>query len=112
MLSCRHVLEGHSSWVSDAALTASGHVGITSSGDELAVAWDLTQGSHLRILEGHCAEIRSTVLTERGRQGLHAMRPILTAWNWLHLMTMKNKHRCQAERLLVLSMAKMAQLHP
>ena len=63
----RHVLEGHSSWVSDAALTANGALGITCSGDELAVAWDLSDGSFLRVLEGHSAELRSTVLTERGR---------------------------------------------
>lgn len=63
----RHVLEGHSSWVSDAALTANGALGVTCSGDELAVAWDLRDGSFLRILDGHCAEIRAAVLTERGR---------------------------------------------
>ena len=73
----RHVLEGHSSWVSDAALTASGSLGITCSGDELAVAWDLSDGSYLRVLDGHCGEICSAVLTERGRCAKSSLRPHL-----------------------------------
>ncbi|MCJ1428182.1 hypothetical protein MMC29_006090 [Sticta canariensis] len=71
-LGCRHVLEGHSSWVSDAALAGSGSLGVTCSGDELAVAWDLADGSVLRVLDGHSDEIRSVVLTERGRGAVHA----------------------------------------
>lgn len=40
---------------------------MTSSGDELAVVWDLHQGNCLNVLEGHSGEVRSVLLTRRGR---------------------------------------------
>lgn len=45
----------------------SGSQAVTSSGDELAVVWDMHQGSCLNVLEGHSGEVRSVVLTRRGR---------------------------------------------
>lgn len=45
----------------------SGAQAVTSSGDELAVVWDMHQGSCLNVLEGHSGEVRSVVLTRRGR---------------------------------------------
>ena len=52
-LCCRHTLEGHGGWLSDVAITYNGTRGVTVSGDELAVVWDLHSGVCLNVLEGH-----------------------------------------------------------
>lgn len=64
---CLHVLAGHRGWVSDAALAAGGGAGVTASGDELAVVWNLARGTAVNVLAGHAGEVRSVVLTRRGR---------------------------------------------
>ena len=66
-MTCRHVLQGHSTWVSDAAVTSWGNLGVTVSGDELAIAWNLETGSQRCMLEGHAAEVSCVVVTQRGR---------------------------------------------
>lgn len=58
---------GHGGWLTDGAISMSGSQAVTSSGDELAVVWDLHQGNCLNVLEGHSGEVRSVVLTRRGR---------------------------------------------
>lgn len=58
---------GHGGWLTDGVISASGAQAVTSSGDELAVVWDTHQGSCLNVLEGHSGEVRSVVLTRRGR---------------------------------------------
>jgi WD40 repeat protein len=66
-LGCREVLAGHGAWVSSVALAANGTVGVTVSGDETGVVWDLSSASFLKVLEGHSGEVRSVVLTRHGR---------------------------------------------
>lgn len=63
----RHTLVGHAGWVSDCAITSNGASAITTSGDDLAVVWDLAEGSCTNVLEGHSGEVLSVVLTRRGR---------------------------------------------
>lgn len=64
---CREVVSGHGAWVSSVALSASGTVGVTVSGDETGVVWDLHTGGFLKVLEGHSGDVRSVVLTRHGR---------------------------------------------
>ncbi len=52
-----HACAGHGGWLTDAAIAASGAQAITASGDELAVVWDMAQGSALSVLEGHSGEV-------------------------------------------------------
>ena len=58
---------GHGGWLTDGAIANCGTRALTTSGDELAVVWDMVKGSCLNVLEGHSGEVRSVVLTRRGR---------------------------------------------
>ena len=62
---CIHA--GHGGWLTDGAIANCGTRALTASGDELAVVWDMVKGSCLNVLEGHSGEVRSVVLTRRGR---------------------------------------------
>ena len=61
------VFAGHGGWLTDGAIANCGKRAITASGDELAVVWDMVKGNCLNVLEGHSGEVRSVVLTRRGR---------------------------------------------
>lgn len=61
------MVSGHGAWVSSVALSANGTVGVTVSGDETGVVWDLHTGAFLKVLEGHSGDVRSVVLTRHGR---------------------------------------------
>ena len=53
--------------MNDCAILPGCDRGVTASGDDLAVVWDLQSGSCLNVLEGHTGEVRSVVVTRRGR---------------------------------------------
>ena len=55
--------------MADAALAPGGGAAVTASGDELAVVWNLASGTAVNVLAGHAGEVRSVVLTRRGRCG-------------------------------------------
>lgn len=73
------ILAGHGGWLTDGVVSMSGAQAVTSSGDELAVVWDMHQGNCLNVLEGHSGEVRSVVLTRRGRCAptSHPCRPLI-----------------------------------
>ena len=64
---------GHGGWLTDGAIANCGTRALTASGDELAVVWDMVKGSCLNVLEGHSGEVRSVVLTRRGRSALTSL---------------------------------------
>ena len=54
---CRCACSGHGGWLTDGAISATGSQAITTSGDELAVVWDMAGGSCQNVLEGHSGEV-------------------------------------------------------
>ena len=69
-------VSGHGGWVADAALAPGGGSAVTASGDELAVVWNLETGTAVNVLAGHAGEVRSVVLTRRGRCCFSAMMQV------------------------------------
>ena len=75
---------GHGGWVADAALAPGGGSAVTASGDELAVVWNLATGTAVNVLAGHAGEVRSVVLTRRGRCWLHVLlQMFIISYHWL-----------------------------
>jgi len=65
-------LEGHSSWVSDVAVTADGELAVSASDDNTLKVWDLETGRTLRTLEGHSARVLGVAVTPGGRRAVSA----------------------------------------
>ena len=43
------------------------------------MVWDMVKGNCLNVLEGHSGEVRSVVMTRRGRSAPHESIPVLSA---------------------------------
>ncbi|MDT0467873.1 protein kinase domain-containing protein [Streptomyces gibsoniae] len=56
---CRHVLTGHTSYVTALCLSADERFAATGSHDRTIRIWDLTDGSCVRVLTGHTADTLS-----------------------------------------------------
>ena len=41
---------------------------MTTSGDGVALVWDLSSYKQLRVLEGHSAEVSASLMTHKARQ--------------------------------------------
>lgn len=82
---------GHGGWLTDGAIANCGKRAITTSGDELAVVWDMVKGSCLNVLEGHSGEVRSVVMTRRGRWAAPWTSALATDWQ---LICMRDEAFC------------------
>ena len=65
-------LEGHSSWVTAAALTPDGGEVVSASYDRTLRVWDLESGRSLRTLEGHSREVNGVAITRDGSRAVSA----------------------------------------
>lgn len=62
---CRHVLRGHSSWVTAMTFSADERFSVTGSHDQTIRIWDLSDGTCTHTLQGHTADALS--LSDDGR---------------------------------------------
>lgn len=67
---CRHVLRGHSSWVTAMAFSTDERFAATGSHDQTIRIWDLSDGACVHTLRGHTAG--SVSLSDDGRSALTA----------------------------------------
>jgi WD40 repeat protein/serine/threonine protein kinase len=65
-------LEGHSNWVTAAALTPDGGQIVSASYDRTLRVWDLESGRSLRTFEGHSREVNGVAITPDGRRAVSA----------------------------------------
>jgi WD40 repeat protein len=66
------LLEGHSGWVNDVAVTPDGLRAVSASVDGTLRFWDLETGRVLRILEGHSAWVSGVAVTPDGKRAVSA----------------------------------------
>ena len=59
--------QGHSGWLTGVSISHDGSQAVTTSGDGMALLWDLITGKQLRALEGHSAEVTASLLTRKSR---------------------------------------------
>lgn len=64
------VWQGHSGWLTGVSISHDGGQAVTTSGDGLALVWDLATGEQLRALEGHSAEVTASLMTRKSRCAL------------------------------------------
>jgi WD40 repeat protein/pimeloyl-ACP methyl ester carboxylesterase len=62
---CRHVLRGHSSWVTAMAFSIDERFAVTGSHDQTIKVWDLSDGTCVHTIRGHTAD--SVSLSDDGR---------------------------------------------
>jgi WD40 repeat protein len=65
-------LEGHSSSVNGAAVTADGKRAVSASGDQKLKVWDLETGLALRALQGHSNSVNCVAVTADGKRAVSA----------------------------------------
>ncbi|HUI25025.1 MAG TPA: serine/threonine-protein kinase [Candidatus Kryptonia bacterium] len=65
--SCLGVIEGHSNYVTAAAVTSDGRLAVSASHDHTLRVWDVPTGRCLRVLEGHRHHVLAVALTSDGR---------------------------------------------
>lgn len=63
-----HILEGHSGWVTTAAITPDGRLAVSGGVDQSVQVWDLASGQRVKLLKGHSGWIRGIALTADGRR--------------------------------------------
>ena len=63
--------QGHNSWLTGVSISNDGSQAVTSSGDGLALVWDLASGQQLCTLEGHSAEVTASFMTSKARWDTH-----------------------------------------
>ncbi len=56
---CLHILKGHQAWVRAIALSASGKLLVSGSGDKTVRIWSVTRGQLLHTLSGHSSWVRA-----------------------------------------------------
>ena len=65
--SCGVAVQGHGGWLTGATISQDSSQVVTTSGDGLALLWNLSTGEQLRVLEGHSAEVSASLMTRKGR---------------------------------------------
>ena len=66
------LLEGHSSWVTDLAITPDGKYALSGAWGRLVRAWDLDSGVQRCVLRGHGGIVSSVAIADDGRLGASA----------------------------------------
>lgn len=61
------MLQGHTSWVTQVALSPAHDKVVTASADGTAIAFSLDTGDVIRVLEGHSSSVHGVVVTRKGR---------------------------------------------
>ena len=66
------LLEGHTNWVTDCALSADGRLALSASWDRTLRLWDTETGEARAVLEGHTDWVWGCALSADGRLALSA----------------------------------------
>ncbi|HEY7546970.1 MAG TPA: WD40 repeat domain-containing protein, partial [Blastocatellia bacterium] len=64
------ILEGHSGWVTAAAITPDGRLAVSGGVDQSVQVWDVASGQSVKLLKGHSGWIRGAALTADGRRAV------------------------------------------